>query len=211
MISDDSPGISAWVPLADIDSKHGAVPSKVFLVRRVSVFHPPSLAFYLSSLPGGSVWLVDMSKVPAECQRAPADTDVFSAGCEKVFDQVRVAPDWQMGDLLLFSKTVVHKSQPMLPSSPMAQRFSLVGRFTTSNGRIRISESNPGIKLKYTYCRHNLTDNAVIASPCYPQMHPKIVDSERRARDTGALQVPSNTVWFFKEVLRIALSGGHWY
>lgn len=155
--------------------------------------------------------MVDMTKVPEQCRRAPAETDVFSDDCEAIFDKVRVAPDWQMGDVLLFSKSVIHKSQPLLPTAKLPARFSLVGRFTTADAHCNLRQNNPGIKLKFTHCKHGLRHNDVVASPCYPQMYPEVLAEERSVRDNGALGIPSNGAWFLKEIYAVIMSGGAWY
>lgn len=183
MLSRDSPGVSVWIPLADIDA----------------------------DTDGGSVWLVDMSKVSAGCQRAPPETDVFSAECEAEFDKVRVAPNWRKGDVLLFSKDVVHKTQPLLPTAKLSARFSLVGRFTTNEARCNLKGGNPGIKLKFTHCNHGLAHGEPIASPCYPQLYPRVLQEEKAVRDLGKLGIPCNSVWFAKEIWGVITSGGEWY
>lgn len=106
--------------------------------------------------------------------------------CEKTFkflDTKAIVGDWKMGDVLIFDKFLYHKSQPM---KTLKERYSIIGRFITSNSRYKQIPSHLGTHKKNS-CKHNLTHNEKMITPCYPQIYPNPLQIEREARDNDLL------------------------
>jgi len=184
LLSDESPGVTAWVPLDDIDADND----------------------------GGSIWLVDMARVTPECQWPTTASGDYSPECEALFDTIRIAPNWRRGDALLFSKDAIHKTQPLLPTAKLASRVSFVGRLTTNDAKRNPGQDHVGVKLKFTHCDHGLARGENISStPCYPQLYPDVVAEEKAARDSGRLGLPSNLVWVWREMWSVIGNGGRLY
>jgi hypothetical protein len=105
-------GLSAWIPLVDIDA-----------VRN-----------------GGSIMLGNISTVSAQCQ-AEGD-DRCSPPCMSHLDQVAVVDSWRRGDVLFFTDHTFHRSQPFHANASVSgDRFSLVGRFVHADAVFKASAS----------------------------------------------------------------------
>lgn len=96
---DTAMGLSAWIPLIDIDSEEF----------------------------GGSIYLGNISVVSVECQQEPDDD--CSEECVKHLDKVGTAHSYKRGDVLFFTDHTFHRSQPLKANAMKDDRFSLVGRF----------------------------------------------------------------------------------
>eukprot|EP00054_Salpingoeca_dolichothecata_P006408 m.38292 g.38292 ORF g.38292 m.38292 type:complete len:378 (-) comp16453_c0_seq1:255-1388(-) len=180
LVDDQDDGISLWIPLMDIDQEAN----------------------------GASVWLVNMTRVPKQCRQCANNTSYsYLPECYPIFDKERHVADWRLGDLLLFSRTVIHKSQPMKPNSTMQERFSLVGRFISGHARINVELQGQALKFKNNYCKHGLKQGDVFNSACFPLLYPKALPNETAIRDNHQLGVPSNAVWLSQEVYRIIING----
>jgi hypothetical protein len=102
--------------------------------------------------------------------------------CLKNLDAIAAIPPMKLGDALLFSRSVAHKTIPFQPQSGVEVRYGVFGRFINANAR-----GNPPIKntivLPHASCsprNHTTTtttatatDNHIIDSPCHPIIYPE--------------------------------------
>eukprot|EP00045_Choanoeca_perplexa_P001346 m.19033 g.19033 ORF g.19033 m.19033 type:complete len:360 (+) comp10885_c0_seq1:160-1239(+) len=175
IISAESAGITVWIPLSNIDAR----------------------------TQGGSIKLVSNALAGPECRTRTAD-DKFSDACMQVFDEVAEVPDWKIGDVLLFAKDTIHRSQPFLPNATQASRFAVVGRFAVGSSRINLASPNLGFKLKMDYCNHTLGQGSQLNGPCFPQFYPTTLPLEEATRAQNVLGFPSAERWFLNEAYRMA-------
>jgi len=177
LLQASSGGVTVWIPLSNVDP-----------VRQ-----------------GGSIHLINRSLDAGPC--AWPDSSGSTPACQAYLDAVAVLPAWRVGDVLLFDKATLHRTQPFHPNATVPSRFALVGRFAPGAPLVDAEIPRASLRLKMAYCPHNLSHHSALAHPCFPRMHPFLLASERERRATGQLGMPSNDAWFMMEGRRLAWHG----
>ena len=162
IVSEDSVGISAWMPLVDINPDvHG---SSIYLASRAKY------------------------KEHAACKEEPIQPN---EECIKHLNSIREHHSWKRGDLLLFSKDTFHRSQPSKQAGGLPERWSLVGRFISDDAKYNPPKGTFATHKKNT-CKHGLKEGDAVVTPCFPILYPSKNNTEVKARYNGDLGHLSN-------------------
>jgi hypothetical protein len=188
VLGDESPGVSVWIPLTDIDARVG-----------------------------GSLKLVNVTRARPECIRRDTDetSEMCAAHFEDIAQTFswkrgdvllfsrwtfhRTQP-WQQTnckhDTTWKEGTITGNHHCLESGTP--SRFVLVGRFTSGLATFGFV---PGVssQKKHT-CPHNLSAGDALQSACFPQLVPGPIASEVALLDTGAIKPISND-WRMAQVL----------
>lgn len=147
VVDDEYDGYSVWIPLVDIDASVG-----------------------------GSLYVVNKSAIPAECQ---AFTGLnFSPMCQEELSRHEVVHSWKKGDFLLFGKRTIHRTQPLFGRS--SRRSTLIGRFISSDTKYRPVPDDNGPPQKKNSCPefNDLVPGGPFQSYCFPQVFPTTLPNE---------------------------------
>lgn len=148
---------------------------------------------------GGSLYIVSKERAGA-CQEQMAG---FSAECIAVFEREAEVHTWAKGDVLVFTKSTIHKSQPIRADAQTEDRFALISRFIPNGSRYDTALIEAGgFQQKKNSCNHGLSNGDELVSPCFPVVHPKLDADEQAFIAAGGLQHYNNHRVVFDELLR---------
>lgn len=154
MVDIASKGVSAWIPLMDINASNG-----------------------------GSIIMINQS------------LSAFIHVNESMIKENAVLIDYfNKGDLLIFDKFTIHKSQPLKDDNAM--RFAYGARFIDGDNAYLNHTFANQIMPKKNVCKHGLKNGDLLKSPCYPQVYPELLRDELDIIMANQLQYPSNDVHF---------------
>ena len=131
---------------------------------------------------GGSIFMVNKSL-----------SKFMSHNVEKIASKNAVLIDYfNKGDILLFNKFTVHKSQPIFKKDMV--RYAYCGRIIDGNEAIFSQTFDKRVMSKKHVCRHNLIKGDLLNSPCYPQLYPNKLENETEIIMENGLEFPTNDV-----------------
>lgn len=148
---------------------------------------------------GGSLFIVSKAKAGV-CQEQMGN---FTPECVALFEQEAEVHTWAKGDVLVFTKSTIHKSQPIRADAQTEDRFALIARFMPNGSRYDTTLMEAGgFQQKKNSCNHGLAHGDELNSPCFPIVHPELDSGEQAFIADGRLQHYDNHRVVLEELLR---------
>lgn len=156
---------------------------------------------------GASVYFAPKNKMTEKC--TPKMIYTPSEECDKEFDSIGEVHDYRMGDVVFFSRNTIHRTQPFKQTSPLTERFAIVGRYFDGDNAIYDDpfEGKPyTIRQPKTYCNHSFVKGDLITeTPCWPQVYPNRIKNEEKLLIEGKVAFGSAYSFLNFETLVIVL------
>jgi hypothetical protein len=165
-------------------------------------FHQDSTSFDIIDTAGISVWLplqdiditkggslvvISKSEVDADCLESD---HTYSIKCLNQFQANQHLYSFGRGDLLVFSHTTIHKTQPLLKTADYPWRYAMIGRiFAADSARYKTPKAGPPQRknscVRAGESKINVGDH--LQSACFPVIWPRPEAVEDSARDQGQI------------------------
>jgi hypothetical protein len=139
---------------------------------------------------GGTLAIVPNKTLSHEC--SPILSRIFATSdCKDEYERNKVVITVKLGDCLLFDRKTLHRTDMFRPaayvSSTLPTRYTLIGRFASSNSignRLEMLTSNKVPRLPHQFCIPSTNQVQVssdslynILTPCHPEIYPRVDDS----------------------------------